>query len=48
MAVLHVLEPLQVQCEDLWQSLYPQALGGLLLTAALLTIVLALSTQGLV
>ena len=46
--LLHVLEPLEVQSQDLRQLLDPQPLGGLLLAAALLTVVLGLGTQSLV
>ncbi len=48
MALLHVLEPLEVQCKDLRQLLHPQSLGGLLLATAFLAIVLAISTQRLI
>ena len=47
-AVLHVLEPFQVQCKDLWESLHPQPLSSFLLATALLTIILVFPAEGLV
>ena len=46
--LLCILEPLQVEGQDLRQFLHTQPLGGLLLAAALLTVILGLGAQCLV
>lgn len=43
--LLQVLEPLEVQGQNLWQPLHSQPLGCLLLAAAYLTVVLILCRQ---
>lgn len=45
--LFHVLEPLEVERKDLWETLHSQSLCGLLFAAALLTVVLVLCCQGL-
>jgi len=44
-AVFHVLEPFEVQGQYLREALHPQPLGGLLLAAALFTVVLVFCTK---
>ena len=43
--LLHVLEPLEVEGQDLGQLFDPQPLGCFLLAAALLTVILGVCTQ---
>ena len=45
LTVLHVLEPLEVEGQDLGELLDPESLGGLLLAATLFTVVLVFSGQ---
>ena len=43
--LFHVLEPLEVESKDLWETLHSQSFSGLLFAAALLTVVLVLCSQ---